>query len=69
MIRSAENYNKKTKTNKQKKWTDRTLGQMVKANLYRQNHTQKHIHTYSQKEKREKKLYIIAPKVHLLNLR
>ena len=30
---------------------------MVKANLYRQNHTKKHTHTQSQKEKKEK-LYI-----------
>ena len=43
MIPSAKNYTKK------KKWTNRTLGQMVKANLYRQNHTKKHTHTHSQK--------------------
>ena len=35
--------------------TDRTLGQMVKAKLYRQNHSQKHTHTHSQKEKKGKK--------------
>ena len=41
---------------------------MVKANLYRQNHTKKHTHTHSQKEKKEKiYIYIIAPKVHRLN--
>ena len=52
MITSAKNY---TKTNKQtKKWTDRTLGQMVNAKLYKQNHTQKHTHTHSQKEKKGK---------------
>ena len=34
MITSAKNYRKK-------KWTDITLGQIVKAKLYRQNHTQK----------------------------
>ena len=28
---------------------------MVKAKLYRQNHTKKHTHTHSQKEKKEKK--------------
>ena len=43
---------------KKKKKTDRTLGQMVKANLYRQNHTKKHTHTHSQKEKKEKNIYI-----------
>ena len=54
---------KKKKTIKR---TDRTLGQMVKAKLYRQNHTQKHTHTHSQKEKKGKYIYIVAPKVHLL---
>ena len=29
---------------------------MVKAKLYRQNHTKKHTHTHSQKEKKEKKM-------------
>ena len=63
MIRSAKIY-----TKKQKQRTDRTLGQMVKAKLYRQNHTQKHTHTHSQKEKKGKKyIYIVASKVHLLN--
>ena len=42
---------------KKEKRTDRTLGQMVKAKLYRQNHTKKHTHTQSQKEKKEK-IYI-----------
>ena len=64
MITSTKNY---TKKNKNKKWTDRTLGQMVKANLYRQNHTKKHTHTQSQKEKKKKNIYIIAPNVHHLN--
>ena len=49
MITSAKNY-----TKRKKKWTDRTLGQMVKAKLYRQNHTKKHTRTHSQKEKEEK---------------
>ena len=46
---------------------DRTLGQMVKAKLYRQNHIKKNTHTHSQKEKKEKKEYIVAPKVHCLD--
>ena len=50
---------KKTKTKKQ---TDRTLGQMVKANLYRHNHTEKHTHTHSQKEKKKKKRIYIGKK-------
>ena len=57
MITSAKNLLKKPKTNKQTKWTDKTLGQMVKAKLYRQNNTKKHTHTHSQKEKKEK-IYI-----------
>ena len=48
MITSAKNYYIK-------KRTDRTLGQMVKAKLHRQNHTKKHTHTYSQKRE---KIYI-----------
>ena len=40
---------------KKRKLTDRTLGQMAKAKLYRQNHTQKQTHTYSQKEKMGKR--------------
>ena len=35
--------------------TDRTLGQMVKAKLYRQNLTKKHTHTHSQKKEKGKK--------------
>ena len=42
---------------KNPQWTDRTLGQMLKAKLYRQNNTKKHIYTLSQKEKKEK-IYI-----------
>ena len=70
MITSAENYTKKKqKTKKKKTKQTEPLGQMVKAKLYRQNHTQKHTHTHSQKEKTVKKyIYIVAPKVHLLNL-
>ena len=63
MITSAKIY-----TEKKKQWTDRTLGQVVKAKLYRQNHTQKYTYTHSLKEKKGEKKYIVAPKVHLLNL-
>ena len=51
MITSSKNYSKK----KKEKWTDRTVGQMVKAKLYREDDTKKHVHTHSQKEKKEKK--------------
>ena len=54
MIISTKNYTKK-KEEERKKRTDRTLKQMVKAKLYRQNHTQKHTHKHSQKEKKGKK--------------
>ena len=36
--------------------TDRNLGQMVKADLNRQNHTKKHTHTHNKRRKKEKKL-------------
>ena len=49
MITGIQSIQKNKKTNKKR--TDRTLGQMVKAKLYRQNHTKKHTHT--QKEKKE----------------
>ena len=61
MITSAKNYTKK------KKLTDRTLGQMVKAKLYRQNHTKKYTHTQSQKEKKEKYIYICKKKMDKSN--
>ena len=54
MTANAKNYTKKNNNNN-KNWTDRTLGQIVKAKLYRENHTQKHTHTQSQKEKKGKK--------------
>ena len=54
MITSAKTILKKQK----KKRADRTLGQMVQAQLYRQNHTKEHTHTQSQKEKKEKNIYI-----------
>ena len=38
--------------------TDRTVGQMVKAKLYRQNHTKKHTHTHSEKEKKNISIYL-----------
>ena len=57
MITSVRNYTEKKKT-------DKTLGQMVKAKLYRPNHTKKHIHTHSQKEKNEKYIYVVVPKVY-----
>ena len=54
MITSPRNYT----NNNNNKRTVRTLGQMVKAKLYRQNHTKKHTHTHSHKEKKEEYIYI-----------
>ena len=54
MIASTKNYSKRRKT-------DRTLGQIVKAKLYRQNHTKKHTPTHSQKEE-EKYVYLYIKK-------
>ena len=56
MITSAKNYTKNKKQTKNKKRIVRTLGQMAKAKLYRQNHKKKH--THSQEEKKEKNIYI-----------
>ena len=53
LLRKKIFLSKKTKT-KTKKWTDQTLGQMVKAKLYRQNLTQKHTHIHSQKKEKGK---------------
>ena len=55
MIRGTKIYTKK------KKRTDRTLRQMVKAMLQKQNHTMKHTHIHSQKEKKEK-IYLYIKK-------
>ena len=62
MITSAKNYTKNPQNTKKR--SDRSLGQMVKAKLCRQNDTEKHTHIHSQKEKKEKNIYIFAPKVH-----
>ena len=62
MITSVNNYSKK-----KKKRTDRTLGQMVKAKLYRQNHTKKHTHTHSQKEKKEIYIYMKKEESNQIN--
>ena len=53
MITSSKNYTKKKKTPK----TDRTLGQTVKAKLYRQI-TQRRIYIHTHKKKKGKKIYI-----------
>ena len=53
MITSTKSH---TKT-KNKKRTDRTLGQMIKAKLYRQNHT-KSIHVHTHKKRKRKKIYV-----------
>ena len=60
MKKGTKNYTKKhkTKQNKTKIRTGRNLRQMVKAKLYRQNHTKKHTHTHSQQEEKEKYIYI-----------
>ena len=55
MITSPKNYTK-TKQNKTKHQTIRTLGQMAKAKLYRQNHTKHHINIH--KKRKGKYIYI-----------
>ena len=48
MVTSVKNYTKKTN-----KPTDRTLGQMIKANLYRKI-TQRSIHIHTHKKRKIK---------------
>ena len=48
----------KLKTKQNKTRMDRTLGQMVKAKLYRQNLTQKHAHIHSQKKRKRGQINI-----------
>ena len=67
MITRAKNYTNKKKNKNKNGQTDRRTNGKSKA--IQTNHTQKHIYTHTQKEKKGKKyIYIIAPKVHLLNL-
>ena len=62
MITSIKTILKK-KTNKtERKRTDRTLGQMVKAKLYRQNHTQTYTYTCTKREKGNKIYISLLPK-------
>ena len=56
MITSTKNYSKS-----KKKRTDRTVGQMVKANLYRQkSHKEEYTYTLTKREKG--KIYIYEKK-------
>ena len=56
MIASAKNYTKK-------KGTDRTLGQMVKAKLYRQkSHKEGYTYTLTKREKGKIYLYLYIKK-------
>ena len=62
MITSPESYTKK-KQQQQKKRTDRTLGQMVKAKLYRQkSHTEAYTYTVTKREKGKKRYISLLSK-------
>ena len=67
MITSAENY---PKTPSQKKIMDRenprTNGKSDA--IQRKSHTVAYAYTLTKREKGKKYIYIVAPKVHLLNL-
>ena len=53
MITSAKNYTKQNKT--KQKWSYRTLGQMIKAKLYRQkSHNEAYTYTLTKREKGKK---------------
>ena len=64
MITSAENY---TKKNKQTKKTDRQSPWTNGKSKGIQTNSHKEAYTYTQKEKMEKYIYIVAPKVYHLN--
>ena len=55
MIISAKIY---TKKKKEKKRTDRTLGQMVKANLLTKSHKEAYTYTLTKREKGKKYIYV-----------
>ena len=64
MITSTENYTKKNqKTPRQNPWTSGKS----KA-IQTKPHTEAHTYILTRREKGEKYIYIVAPKVHLLNL-
>ena len=53
--RGKKSFFKVKKQTNKKKRTDRTLGQMVKAKLYRKNLPQKHTDPHSEKVEKGKK--------------
>ena len=67
MITSAKNYTKKENKEKKKdRQNPRTTGKSKV--IQRKSHTEAYTYTFRKREKGEKYIYIIAPKVHLLNL-
>ena len=68
MITSAKNYTKTKQNKKTDRWTPRTNGKS-KA-IQTKSHTETYTYTLTKREKGKKiYIYIVAPKVHLLNLR
>ena len=65
MITSAKNYTKK-KNQKKDRQNPRTNGKS-KA-IQTKSHTEAYTCTLTKREKGKKYIYILAPKVHLLNL-
>ena len=57
MIASAKNYTHTQKKNKKQKWTDRTVGEMLKTKLY-DKITERGIHIHIHKKRKRKKIYI-----------
>ena len=60
MITSTKNYTKQNKT--KQKWSYRTLGQMIKAKLYRQNLKEAYTYTLTKRGKGKKYIYICIKK-------
>ena len=68
MITSAKNCTKNNNNNNKKmdRWNPRTNGKS-KA-IQRKSHTEAYTYTLRKRERGKKYIYIVAPKVHLLNL-
>ena len=65
MITSTKRFTKKSEKNNTK-WTDRTLGQMVKA-TYTNKITQRSIHIHTHKKRKRKKYIYIKEESNQIN--
>ena len=66
MITNAKNYTKKKQQTKMDRQNPRTDGKSKAKQT--KSHTEAYTYTLTKRGKGKKNIYIIAPKVHLLNL-